>query len=232
MRKTPGLPFLLFAIFLLLACQMASDLAYGSATPTPTVTTTSAPVLTMPVLSTFAPASATLTPTLPSIDTPITGPVYLSNLEPVSAEVGSARFGVGVWTYTEGDVQEGSVIKSRGIEYPHGLFAHAPSTVIYELNGEFSSFHTKIFVHGYNDGCDYSTSYSPDKNYYNGVIFIIYVDFTKVYESPRIKGTPPTIPVDVSVDVTGADALMLVVDEVEQVNYCDISVWGDPYLLP
>jgi serine/threonine protein kinase len=153
------------------------------------------------------------------------GKVYLTQLEPKRAEVGYATLGVGVWTYTEGDVLNGAVIKSGGIEYPNGLFAHAPSTIIYDLSGQFSLFHTSYFVHGYEPECNY------DANQWNGVIFQIHIDGKKAFESDLMDSRPPTEPQSTTIDVEGINTLTLTIDPVNAENFCDITVWGDPYLL-
>lgn len=222
--------FILIVVMIFLtSCQSSIDIE-STQRPVVTDAMTLAPshaASTVTITSTPLKPTETLVPVAT-----LSGPVYLTQLQPISAAVGFATFGEGIWTYTEGDVHNGSAIVSREVVYPHGLFAHAPSALSYNLDGRYSSFHTTFFVHGYQPECDYSGKIRENKAYYNGSVFMIYLDSERVYVSRVITATPPTKPVEIVLDVKDVKNLTLIVDPVNDITYCDITVWGDPYLTP
>ncbi len=134
---------------------------------------------------------------------------YLIDIEP--AEVNNILGGIKPrTTYSK------QPIIIDGITYSNGFTTHPPSEglgeVIYNINGMFSSFETKVAVFG------------------NGTVkFSVIGDTNTLYISPVI--TQPRGAYPVSVDVTGVNQLKLVVDNVEY-NWSDHAVWCDPKLIP
>lgn len=156
-------------------------------------------------------ASATSTATRIAEPIPI---VMLSELVPLTARVHWGGLAVGVYE-TPSDVQHhGRQIRSHGQSYPHGIMAHAPSFVDYQLDGHFRTFTTQILA-------------QDDVDCGDGMIFRLLLGDVEVYSSPPINAISD--PVTVQLDVTGANALSLVVDDRHDAN-CDWAIWADPFL--
>ncbi len=139
--------------------------------------------------------------------------VYLSELTPVYVAVGYGHLGVGKYDLPEENVN-GKPIYTHGEYYPHGLMAHAPSRLDYQLNGQYRFFHTQILK-------------QDDVDCGDGVIFMVLVDGKNVYTSGVVSSSGP--PQNLELNVANAQRLSLVVDE-RQTGDCDWSIWGDPLL--
>lgn len=154
-----------------------------------------------------------------STATPISGDtnVYLADLTPLSNKVGFSSLGIGLYPFSEGPWVDGATIKANGVAYPHAIFSHAPSQLVYSLDDAYSSFVSDIFIDGY-DKCSGAAQ------------FIVMVDGTEVYRSERLEYQYPSVEIiKVEVDVSGGKELTLITDSLGT-NYCDVTIWGDPYL--
>lgn len=142
--------------------------------------------------------------------------IFLSEITPSNATVGHGVFSVGHYRFDslEDGVRAGDPIVTHGLEYSHGLYAHAPSQLVFPLQGQYQEFKTSIaLVDSILCG--------------SGAFFIIRVDGEEVYRSPRIRQA--TEPTEVRVDVSGGERLDLVT-EPGGGNECDWTIWGDPAL--
>lgn len=159
------------------------------------------------------PPTATSSPTI--IPSPTPSPfVFLSELKPTSSVVGHGYLGVGVYPFSESPAVEGQPIYAHSTQYRHGLFAHAPSTVEYVLDGQYSKFTAYILMQdGVNCG--------------DGVVFRVELDDRLAYESQPVHAD--TAPQKIEVDVSSAQLLELVVNS-RSSGDCDWSIWGDPVL--
>ncbi len=137
--------------------------------------------------------------------------VYLSDLTEVSSSNG---FGPIEKDNANGNgaLGDGGPITIEGQTYTKGLGVHAPSEVVYNINGEYDTFLAEI---GTDDGtCDIST-----------VVFEVYGDGQRIYQSPVIRQTDA--PRSIEVDIEGVNQLRLVVTNSGDNNYCDHANWAD-----
>lgn len=150
------------------------------------------------------------------------GDVYLSDLKPFYQSYGFS-LGVGIYPFSQTPTwyapnlipfTEGHPIYSRGITYSHGLFANAPSTIKYNLNGKYKSLTGTMLI-------DDKSSVG------DGASFSILVDGKPVFTSAAITNKSKPQPFAVSVD--GVKELTLKIDELTN-NFSDYSIWGDPIL--
>ncbi len=125
-----------------------------------------------------------------------------------------------VWLSVEGRIKRdvghnGNTMTIEGVTYDKGLGVHSPSVVEFALDGLYSEFLTDI---GLDDDCSGGQ-----------VIYRVFVDNVKVYESDKVFQADPAI--SLAIDVTGASRLRLEVDEVGN-TYCDHSNWANARLKP
>ena len=150
--------------------------------------------------------------------TPTPKPNYLSDLEPEVATVGYGIFSIGEYEFTSAmdNISKGDTIVFHGVEYPHGLYAHAPSHVVYKLNEDFSELRVTIgLVEWISCG--------------DGAQFIILLDGIEIYRSPIMFAS--SAPLDIKVDIDGGQNLELITDEgAANDRDCDWTIWGDPIL--
>jgi hypothetical protein len=141
------------------------------------------------------------------------GAIYLADMQPLSASVGYWSLGVGTFPATDEGMVQGGMITSHGESFPKGLFAHAPSELVYNLGGLYTRFHALINLKEIACG--------------NGAEFVVLLDGHEVFRSEVL--TAESEPVEVSLDVTRAKKLTLRTDELGR-NDCDATIWGDPYV--
>lgn len=112
---------------------------------------------------------------------------------------------------------DGQMLSIDGRKYARGLGVHAPSAVGYSLDGRFDLFSAEI-------GLD------DEVRTRNGsVIFQVFVDGAKAYESPVMRsGQPRRL---VSVSLTGRRELLLVVTDAGDGSTADHANWGDAILV-
>lgn len=145
--------------------------------------------------------------------------VYLASLTPDRSVVGAFGLGVGVYPFSEGPIVRGTTLQVNGIKYPYGLFTHAPSEIEYSLTRNFTSFSASIYMDGYPD-CGPGLAN-----------FVVLLDGQEVYRSPDVAYGDPQTPIAISVPIHEGTTLTLKTESIGN-NYCDWTVWGDPYLVP
>lgn len=122
--------------------------------------------------------------------------------------------GRGVYPKIEG-LPGGQTILAHGTKWDHGLFAHAPSSIEYALDGAYQTLTGSALMH---NGCQAG----------DGAVFRVLVDGNEVYTSPAV--TFSSKPVSFEVDVYGGQILTLSIDNLAGGD-CDWSIWGDPMLV-
>lgn len=102
------------------------------------------------------------------------------------------------WKFLQVDKSiEGQVLTIGNQTYPKGLGSHAPSTTNIYLHGKFERFQSDIGVDAEKSG--------------GSVIFQVFGDGEKLYESPLCKGG--AAPISIDVPVKGVDTLQLIVTD-------------------
>ncbi|WP_053377131.1 NPCBM/NEW2 domain-containing protein [Paenibacillus sp. FJAT-27812] len=121
---------------------------------------------------------------------------YLSDLNWVSAVSG--------WKTVQRDKNvDGKPILMNGTTYTKGLGLHANSEIVYQLDGQYSTFRSII---------------GPDDKHINNsaratsVIFSVYGDGVKLFDSGVMRMYPESQPTPISVGIAGVHELRLVVD--------------------
>jgi lysophospholipase L1-like esterase len=108
---------------------------------------------------------------------------------------------------------DGRTEKLNGALFRHGLGVHGQADVRFDLNGEFKTFLASI-------GVDDEVG-----NHAGSVIFRVFVDYLKVFDSGPMLGRTATK--SVIVDVTGAHNLRLLVVDRGDGNANDHADWAD-----
>jgi hypothetical protein len=158
------------------------------------------------------------TPTQPttSFNVPAqSGATYLSDLGWASMSNG---WGTAEKDESNGETgtSDGKTITLNGKTYQKGLGTHASSTIVYNLNGQYSEFLADI-------GLD-------DEVGNNGsVAFQVYLDGAKVFDSGRMTGASATQQLDLN--VSGKNQLKLVIDPSDGGNAYDHADWANARLL-
>jgi hypothetical protein len=152
------------------------------------------------LVATYQPATNLYLSDMPTKGTPINGK---GPMELDKANGGSAA----------GD---GKQITLAGVKYTKGLGVWSKSDVSYDLNKKFKSFITDIGIDdAVGDG--------------GTVIFKVYLDGTKVYDSGTRKGSSSTK--SLNIDVTGKSTLRLVVDSQDGSTSNDSADWAGARLV-
>ncbi len=145
--------------------------------------------------------------------------VYLSDLNWTSATNG---YGVVEKDRSNGELgsSDGRTITLNGTTYTKGLGTHAPSEIIYDLGGRYTTFLSDI-------GLDDEMS----DNGCGSAIFRVYVDNALVYDSGVM--TPASATKSISLDVTGKRTLKLVLDPNGEGSLCgDHGDWAGARVIP
>ncbi len=137
--------------------------------------------------------------------------IYLSDLNWTSATNG---WGPVERDRSNGELNsgDGSTIQLNGTSYTKGLGVHASSEIVYNLNGQYSTFLSDIGV--------------DDEVGNNGsVTFQVWGDGIKLYDSGIMTGSSATK--SVNLNITGVNSLKLVVTNGgDNINY-DHADWAD-----
>ncbi len=137
-------------------------------------------------------------------------PVYISDLTWTSATTGFGTVG-------KDKTVNGKTITLRGVTYAKGLGVHAVSTIVYNLNGQYTNFLSDVGV-------------DDEVNGNGSVIFQVYADGVKIYDSGAVTGSSPTQSINVS--VAGVQQLQLVATNgVSGIDY-DHADWAGARLIP
>jgi NPCBM/NEW2 domain len=110
---------------------------------------------------------------------------------------------------------DGGPITLNGVSYPKGLGVHSTSHVVYALGGQYQAFAAAV---GVDDECGSMGS----------VVFQVFVNGAKRFDSAKMTATSPTKPV--LVDTTGANQLKLTVTAAGDGGACDHADWADARL--
>ncbi|HEY3004981.1 MAG TPA: alpha-N-acetylglucosaminidase TIM-barrel domain-containing protein [Kribbellaceae bacterium] len=151
---------------------------------------------------------------LRTMPAPPSGTAQLSDLEFLAASngVGPVERDHEVGGSAAGD---GGPLRIAGVTYAKGLGTNSPADVQFYLAGRCSRFTAKV-------GID-DTMWKPDA--YPTVVFRVYADDQLVYDSGLVDAGGVVRSLDT--DVTGAQVLRLVVDQVDR-NWWDRADWVDP----
>jgi hypothetical protein len=107
---------------------------------------------------------------------------------------------------------DGRVISMRSTPYPKGLGVHANSDIRYALGGTCSAFSASVGI--------------DDEAAPNGsVIFQVWADGVKLYDSGQVTGSSPVVPV--AVNITGKIQLQLVVTDSGDGSSYDHADWAN-----
>ncbi len=144
------------------------------------------------------------------------GAVFLSDLAPVGTVVNG-------WGPMEQDSSngeqaagDGRPLTLNGVVYDKGLGVHAPSEVVYALEGRFDRFQADIGI--------------DDENAPGGsAVFRVVVDGVERFSSGTLTNDSATRSIDI--DIRGAGELRLVVDPTGDGNGNDHADWADARVL-
>ncbi len=140
---------------------------------------------------------------------------YLTDLQHrfVYFQQGWGELGINTCAHAPG--QTPLPLRIRDKEYTRGLGHHAPGEIVVDLNGEYETFEAEVGVQwqGGNVG---------------SVVFQVYVDGKKRFDSGVMRETDHPKPVRVS--VKGANELRLVATDAGDGITCDCANWADARL--
>lgn len=117
----------------------------------------------------------------------------------------------------ESGEEDGGPITINGKEYKKGLGVHAPSEIVYDLDGRYSRFTSDVGVD------DYMGPGTPAS-----IVFQVFADGEKLFDSGLMKANTDTKKVDVNVE--GVKELKLVVTDGGNGNGSDHGDWADAWL--
>ncbi|GAB1431659.1 hypothetical protein MASR2M29_02840 [Spirochaetota bacterium] len=147
---------------------------------------------------------------------------YLSDIEPVSAE---ARWFGFVKDYIYGKYP----LILQGKEYKKGILTHAPAKIEYDLAGKYSLFTANIGLWDSGNRISRDIYNNNERDWRgpgNGVIYEIWCDGNKIYESGLVTWQRDA---EIKIIVTGAHLLTLYVTENGDTD-SDWAVWADAKL--
>lgn len=178
-----------------------------------------------PKVSTAVPVSS------PTSASPHPSPVptniaetYLSQFQPTLVELPFGEYSVGTFAFTspysEDPIREGDPIVIHNVKYSHGIFAHAPSRLVYDIGGTYEQLSATLgLVDLINNGVSCG----------DGVNFVVLLDGREIYRSNRLDmGSEP---VDILLPIAGGYELTLTVENGgSDDSDCDWAIWGNPRL--
>ncbi len=134
----------------------------------------------------------------------------VSSLSPTSATNGWGPYETNM-SNGEQAAGDGSTITINGKTYASGLGVHAASKLVYALHGAYTTFTSDVGV-------------DDEVGNRGSVTFEVWVDGVRKYASAVLAGKDAAVPV--SVDVSGASTLTLVVTDGGDNNYYDHADWA------
>ncbi|HTX21138.1 MAG TPA: NPCBM/NEW2 domain-containing protein [Candidatus Aquilonibacter sp.] len=143
------------------------------------------------------------------IPPPGLGTNYLSDIQPIYAYTGSG-------TIVPDESIGGHTITLGGVTYPHGIGVNSRSGVEYNLGGVCSRFQATL-------GIDDEVGSSGT------VIFEVFADGTRIYESGVMTGSTPAT--SINLDVTGVRRLTLGVDDDNDGTGNDHADWANALVI-
>ncbi len=111
----------------------------------------------------------------------------------------------------------GSPLRIAGREFASGLGAHAPSEIVYDLDGQFQTFEAWV-------GIDDEVAQLQQAS----VVFQVYGDGKKLFDSGVLRSGDPAK--RVSVSLSGITTLKLIAGDAGDGNKCDHADWADAFL--
>ena len=124
---------------------------------------------------------------------------------------------LGIDTAVVANGQAGAKLRIKDKEYSHGLGYHANGEIVVDLDGQFKTFQSEV-------GIQWFGGNNP-----GSVIFQVFVDGKKVFDSGVMRENNAPRPVTVSVE--GADELRLVVNDAGDGITGDCADWADARLV-
>jgi len=156
------------------------------------------------------------TTSIPNENSPDEKITFLSELSPRIVEAAGGNYCIGRDPVGDPPSCIGEEIKVKGTPYPHSLFAHADSVLVFDLNGQYDTFVTSIVLQGGDCG--------------DGASFRIELDGKEVFKSSVIQHGE--IPRDLRINVKNMYVLRLETYVGGNNDYfCDGTIWGEPYLI-
>jgi hypothetical protein len=144
--------------------------------------------------------------------------VYLSDLEP--ADYRHVAYLTIDWPYERDRNVLGEPLVVNGERYLKGIGMHSAGRISYRLDGKFARFDASVAIDDSADGR-------------GSVTFGVYLQrdgkLSEAFKSHIVRGGD--VPVPVSVDVTGAQGLTLVVDYADRGDEMDRAGWLDARLV-
>ncbi|HVT90262.1 MAG TPA: NPCBM/NEW2 domain-containing protein [Tepidisphaeraceae bacterium] len=142
--------------------------------------------------------------------------VYLSNLTPTSQSNGWGPF-ENDRSNGETGANDGNTLSVGGMGFLKGIGAHASSDITYNISGgSYTSFNATLGV-------------DDEKGNAGSVVFQVYVNGVLQYTSPKLTGSSAALPI--SVPLSGASTLRLVVTDSGDGNANDHADWADAKLI-
>jgi len=108
-------------------------------------------------------------------------------------------------------------LRIKDKDYQRGVGHHAPGEIVVDLGAQFKTFHTDVGI-----------QWQGGQNLAS-VIFRVYVDDKKVFDSGIMREQDP--PRQVTVSVEGAEELRLVAEDAGDGITCDCANWADARLV-
>lgn len=141
--------------------------------------------------------------------------VFLSSLPPAEAVEGSP-FGddLGMrWPHRRDRSVTGGPLLANGVRHAHGLGVHAPSRLVWKLDGRFAALRGAVAI-------DDSVLLLPHRG---SVVFRVLLDGEAAWESPLVRGGGE--PLSFDLDLDGARELALEVDMATRFHEADRANW-------
>ncbi len=146
---------------------------------------------------------------------PLGGQVqYLSDLTPEAYR--HVPYLTREWPYQLDRTVSGARLRAGGRLYVKGVGMHSASRLTFALNREYSRFEAELAI--------------DDETHGQGSVVVrVFADAEERYRSPIVRGGEA--PVAISVDVSGAQRLSLVVDHADRGDQLDRADWLDARLI-
>jgi hypothetical protein len=133
---------------------------------------------------------------------------YLSDLEPEAYR--HIPYLTREWPYLLDRTVSGARLRAGNRLYAKGIGMHSASRLTFPVGGTYRRFDAELAVDDETAGG-------------GSVVFRVFADATEKYRSPVIRGGDPPAPI--SVDISGAQRLSLVVDHAERGDQQDRADW-------
>ncbi|CAN5363632.1 hypothetical protein BH09PLA1_BH09PLA1_05150 [soil metagenome] len=146
--------------------------------------------------------------------TPVTS-VFVSDLNPTFQSNGYGPYERDR-SNGENGANDGHTITLNGVTYAKGLGVHAASELRYALGGQFQSFSADVGV-------------DDEVGSAGSIVFQVWTDGTKIYDSGTMTGT--TVTRSVSVSVAGKNEIRLIVTDAGNGNNSDHGDWANARLI-